>query len=38
VILVRVSTGFAWHDVSIAATSTFGEFRVLSLCFSLEGN
>ena len=25
VITVRVSTGFSWHDVSIGATSTFGE-------------
>jgi hypothetical protein len=25
-VTVRVSTGFSWHDVSIAATSTFGEY------------
>jgi hypothetical protein len=25
VVVVRVSTGFSWHDVSIGATSTFGE-------------
>lgn len=25
VIVVRVSTGFSWHDVSIGATCTFGE-------------
>uniref|UniRef100_A0A0E0CMV6 Ubiquitin-like domain-containing protein n=1 Tax=Oryza meridionalis TaxID=40149 RepID=A0A0E0CMV6_9ORYZ len=37
VILVRVSTGFAWHDVSIAATSTFGELKVrLSMVTGLE--
>uniref|UniRef100_A0A453P0U7 Uncharacterized protein n=1 Tax=Aegilops tauschii subsp. strangulata TaxID=200361 RepID=A0A453P0U7_AEGTS len=26
VIMVRVSTGFSWHDVSIGATRTFGEY------------
>uniref|UniRef100_A0ACD5YSY7 Uncharacterized protein n=1 Tax=Avena sativa TaxID=4498 RepID=A0ACD5YSY7_AVESA len=29
VILVRVSTGFSWHDVSIGATRTFGELKVM---------
>jgi hypothetical protein len=24
-IVVRVATGFSWHDVSIRATSTFGQ-------------
>ncbi|KAJ4748578.1 hypothetical protein LUZ62_082983 [Rhynchospora pubera] len=28
-ILVRVSTGNQWHDISIGATSTFGELKVL---------
>ncbi|TVU29413.1 hypothetical protein EJB05_20978 [Eragrostis curvula] len=37
VIVVRVSTGFSWHDVSIAATSTFGELKViLSMVTGLE--
>ena len=26
VITVRVATGFSWHDVSIGATCTFGEY------------
>lgn len=26
VITVRVSTGSAWHDISIGATSTFGNY------------
>ena len=26
VITVRVATGFSWHDVSIVATCTFGEY------------
>ena len=29
-VTVRVSTGFSWHDVSIAATSTFGEYYTAS--------
>ncbi|RCV07139.1 hypothetical protein SETIT_1G220300v2 [Setaria italica] len=37
VIVVRVSTGFSWHDVSIGATSTFGELKVmLSMLTGLE--
>lgn len=37
VIAVRVSTGFSWHDVSIGATSTFGELKaVLSMVTGLE--
>ncbi|XP_006647458.1 BAG family molecular chaperone regulator 1-like [Oryza brachyantha] len=37
VVLVRVSTGFSWHDVSIGATSTFGELKVrLSMVTGLE--
>ncbi|KAL5211873.1 hypothetical protein ABZP36_022720 [Zizania latifolia] len=37
VILVRVSTGFSWHDVSIGATCTFGELKVmLSMVTGLE--
>uniref|UniRef100_A0A0D9VHV0 Ubiquitin-like domain-containing protein n=1 Tax=Leersia perrieri TaxID=77586 RepID=A0A0D9VHV0_9ORYZ len=37
VIMVRVSTGFSWHDVSIGATSTFGELKVrLSIVTGLE--
>ncbi|XP_062221088.1 BAG family molecular chaperone regulator 3-like [Phragmites australis] len=37
VIVVRVSTGFSWHDVSIGATSTFGELKVLlSMVTGLE--
>lgn len=28
-VAVRVSTGFSWHDVSIGATSTFGEQSTL---------
>ena len=28
VITVRVATGFSWHDVSIGATCTFGEYHV----------
>lgn len=37
VILVRVSTGFSWHDVSIGATRTFGELKVmLSVVTGLE--
>ncbi|CAD6243782.1 unnamed protein product [Miscanthus lutarioriparius] len=36
-VTVRVSTGFSWHDVSIAATSTFGELKVmLSMITGLE--
>ncbi|WVZ74746.1 hypothetical protein U9M48_022892 [Paspalum notatum var. saurae] len=37
-ITVRVSTGFScWHDVSIGATSTFGELKVvLSMVTGLE--
>jgi hypothetical protein len=26
VITVRVATGFSWHDVSVVATCTFGEY------------
>ncbi|GJM92259.1 hypothetical protein PR202_ga08706 [Eleusine coracana subsp. coracana] len=29
VILVRVSTGCQWHDVSIEATATFGDLKVM---------
>jgi hypothetical protein len=29
VIVVRATTGFSWHDVSIGATSTFGEHPAL---------
>ncbi|XP_072999947.1 BAG family molecular chaperone regulator 3-like isoform X2 [Typha latifolia] len=29
VIQVRVSTGYLWHDISIRATSTFGELKVI---------
>ncbi|KAF7079296.1 hypothetical protein CFC21_083545 [Triticum aestivum] len=37
VIMVRVSTGFSWHDVSIGATRTFGELKVmLSMVTGLE--
>ncbi|KAJ4814420.1 BAG family molecular chaperone regulator 2 [Rhynchospora pubera] len=37
VITVRVSTGSAWHDISIGATSTFGELKaVLSMVTGLE--
>ncbi|RLM78940.1 BAG family molecular chaperone regulator 1-like [Panicum miliaceum] len=37
VIVVRVSTGFSWHDVSIGATSTFGELKLmLSMVTGLE--
>ncbi|GJN21523.1 hypothetical protein PR202_gb09007 [Eleusine coracana subsp. coracana] len=37
VIVVRVATGFSWHDVSIRATSTFGELKViLSMVTGLE--
>ncbi|PAN06857.1 hypothetical protein PAHAL_1G293200 [Panicum hallii] len=37
VIVVRVSTGFSWHDVSIRATSTFGELKLmLSMVTGLE--
>ncbi|AQK72330.1 BAG family molecular chaperone regulator 4 [Zea mays] len=36
-VAVRVSTGFSWHDVSIGATSTFGELKVmLSMVTGLE--
>ncbi|KAL5207327.1 hypothetical protein ABZP36_031762 [Zizania latifolia] len=36
-ILVRVSTGFSWHDVSVGATCTFGELKViLSMVTGLE--
>ncbi|CAD6228620.1 unnamed protein product [Miscanthus lutarioriparius] len=28
-ILVRVSTGWQWHDVSIDATATFGDLKVM---------
>lgn len=33
---VRVSTGFSWHDVSIGATSTFGEHTSFSLFLFLS--
>lgn len=37
VIMVRVSTGFSWHDVSIGATRTFGELKViLSMATGLQ--
>ncbi|CAO2042741.1 unnamed protein product [Urochloa humidicola] len=37
VITVRVATGFSWHDVSIEATCTFGELKVvLSMATGLE--
>ncbi|KAK6267243.1 hypothetical protein QUC31_018080 [Theobroma cacao] len=37
VITVRVSTVSQWHDISIEATSTFGELKmILSLVTSLE--
>ncbi|TVU15501.1 hypothetical protein EJB05_39057, partial [Eragrostis curvula] len=37
VITVRVATGFSWHDVSIGATCTFGELKVvLSMVTGLE--
>jgi len=41
VIVVRVSTGYSWHDVSIGATSTFGEYEFLEsdgsyLCFLVD--
>ncbi|KAG2652071.1 BAG family molecular chaperone regulator 1-like [Panicum virgatum] len=37
VIVVRVSTGYSWHDVSIGATSTFGELKLmLSMVTGLE--
>ncbi|KAF3337977.1 BCL-2-associated athanogene 1 [Carex littledalei] len=37
VITVRVSTGSAWHDISIGATSSFGELKVvLSMVTGLE--
>ncbi|GMI68362.1 hypothetical protein like AT5G14360 [Hibiscus trionum] len=36
-IVIRVSTVSQWHDVSIEATSTFGELKmILSLVTSLE--
>ncbi|XP_010248761.1 PREDICTED: BAG family molecular chaperone regulator 2 [Nelumbo nucifera] len=36
-ITVRVSTGSKWHDISIEATSTFGELKtILSLVTNLE--
>ncbi|CAL4946050.1 unnamed protein product [Urochloa decumbens] len=28
-ILVRVSTGWQWHDISIDATATFGDLKVM---------
>ncbi|KAI4348243.1 hypothetical protein L6164_008989 [Bauhinia variegata] len=37
IITVRVSTVSQWHDISIEATSTFGELKmILSLATSLE--
>ncbi|XP_010929986.1 BAG family molecular chaperone regulator 3 [Elaeis guineensis] len=37
VITVRVSTGSYWHDISIGATSTFGEMKmVVSMVTGLE--
>jgi hypothetical protein len=36
VIVVRVATGFSWHDVSIRATSTFGQRPALLYCLSLS--
>ncbi|XP_077231341.1 BAG family molecular chaperone regulator 3-like [Tasmannia lanceolata] len=36
-ITVKVSTGSHWHDISIEATSTFGELKmILSLVTNLE--
>lgn len=29
VITVRVATGFSWHDVSVVATCTFGQYSLL---------
>ncbi|RCV34204.1 hypothetical protein SEVIR_7G150600v4 [Setaria viridis] len=37
IITVRIATGFSWHDVSIGATCTFGELKVvLSMVTGLE--
>ncbi|CAL5031375.1 unnamed protein product [Urochloa decumbens] len=37
VITVRVATGVSWHDVSVGATCTFGELKVvLSMVTGLE--
>ncbi|XP_073007653.1 BAG family molecular chaperone regulator 2-like [Typha latifolia] len=37
VIIVRVSTGSNWHDISIGASSTFGELKlVVSMVTGLE--
>ncbi|CAM0904126.1 unnamed protein product [Alopecurus aequalis] len=37
VITVRVATGFSWHEVSIGATCTFGELKVIvSMVTGLE--
>ncbi|KAI3503513.1 hypothetical protein L1887_31956 [Cichorium endivia] len=37
IMVVRVATGSQWHDISIQATSTFGELKmILSLVTSLE--
>lgn len=33
VITVRVATGFSWHDVSVVATCTFGEYYSCSNFF-----
>ncbi|ONK58421.1 uncharacterized protein A4U43_C09F12370 [Asparagus officinalis] len=36
-IIVRVSTGSCWHDISIAPTSTFGDLKiVVSMATGLE--
>lgn len=35
VITVRVSTGSAWHDISIGATSTFGNFITVIVYYIL---
>nr|GEW31869.1 hypothetical protein [Tanacetum cinerariifolium] len=36
-IMVRVATGSQWHDISIQATSTFGEMKtVLALVIGME--
>ncbi|KAI3666002.1 hypothetical protein L6452_44640 [Arctium lappa] len=37
VLVVRVATGSQWHDISIQATSTFGELKmILSMVTNLE--
>ncbi|KAF7002062.1 hypothetical protein CFC21_017603 [Triticum aestivum] len=37
IITVRVATGYSWHEVSVGATCTFGELKVLvSMVTGLE--